>query len=371
MIMHEINSRRSQLVSIVQQWSGAVRPWGLLALVFPALIAFNLAFLLTCSSPTPKRQLLQAKAQTFAIQPCLFQSSFLYGNRNPNTLFGSFYYTMGAQLAAEGQLLPAESMLYKAVRLFPDNAYIHLDYAVVLTALQKYNQAMPEYQKVLSLDPKSVQAAYSLGLLYDRQGDMPKAIDYLKKALSIAPGNPLINYDLGVMYARENDYANSAKYSRLATLGVGSQFSEAFNNYGYALAQLGQYEPALAAIEKSLHLKPGNAATLDSKGFVLYGLRRYADALAAYQEAVKADPSIPEVYLHLGQTYEQLNAHEKALKAYETYLQLASVTPDDQLDKSILSLDQVAQKIRTLRERVKLDLKKPVHARQAMSMHEN
>lgn len=319
-----------------------VMPWVALSLVIPSLMAWDGLFFKLFPEPNQSKQPNNLLERTFAPDAQLFQSAFVYNTRNPNKLFGNFYYTLGTQLAAQGQLIPAEEMLSKAVKLLPDNAYSHLNYGIVLEALQRTPEAIAQYKEVVRLDPKSVQAHYNLGLLFDRQGDTLQGIQALQTAVELAPQNPLVNYDLGVLYAKRNDYEHSAIYSKKATEGPGSSFAEAYNNYGYALAQLGHYEEALQPINQSLTLKPDSAAALDSKGVALQGLGRYDEALQALLQALKHDPTIGEIYQHLGQVYEKLKAYDKAAKAYETYLQLTpDATDRPQTEEKVKQLQQL------------------------------
>jgi len=319
-MMRAPNSRFS-LHAVWQVFS----PWLVLGAVFPAVILLNTVFL-----------------NLFPTHPVsnLPQTLFVYSSRNPDELFGNFYYTLGTQLAARGQLLPAESMLSKAAKLQPDNAYVFLNYGIVLESLKKNDEALRAYAEAVRLSPKLVQAHYSLGLLYDKNNQTDRGIEHMQKAVTLEPDNQFINYDIGVLYAKKGDFEKSAFYSKKALEGAdGDSLPEAYNNYGYALAQLGQYDAALVAVEKSLELKPDSAAAMDSKGFALFGLKRYDDALKVYLEALNMDPTIGEIYLHLAQTYEKLQTADKAVKAYETYLQMTPDAPDKR---------QVEEKIRQL-----------------------
>lgn len=326
-----------------------VLPWATLGMVFPALILFNAAFM-TIFPAHPGQQGNPEAALRGAMNPdsYLAQTTFIYNTRDTNQLFGNFYYTLGTQLAARGQLVAAETMLNKASHLLPGNPYTHMNYGVVLEALDKNQEAMARYEQSIKIDPKMVQAYYSMGLLQDKMGATDKGIEYLRKAVELSPENSLINYDLGVLFAKKSNFQESAVYSKKALEG-GSEFAEAYNNYGYALAQLGRHQEALEAIDKSLALKPDSAAALDSKGFALYGMGRYDEALKIYGDALKADPTIGEIYLHLAQAHEKLGNYDKSIKAYETYLQM---TPEA-TDKA-----QVEEKIRQLRKWIAADPKK-------------
>lgn len=309
-------------------------PWAALALIAPCIVLLNT--FLTTYVPAKHGVENGRSALSFseislkeALHPAnnLTQSAYIYYNRDPNRLFGNFYYTLGIQLAARGQIASAETLLGKAVHLLPDDAGAHMNYGVVLEALQKNNEALNQYEQAIQQDSNLPQAYYSLGLLQDKMGKTDLAVKALQKAIALSPQNNFIHYDLGVLYAKQGNFEQSAFYSKKA-LEKGSEFAEAYNNYGYALAQMGQYQNSLEAIEKSLSLKPDSAATLDSKGYALYGLGRYEEALKAYTAAVKIDPTIGEIYLHLGQTYEKLQNTDKASKSYETYLQLTPEASD-------------------------------------------
>ncbi|WP_373531702.1 tetratricopeptide repeat protein [Vampirovibrio sp.] len=314
--------------SIIQPVFRKLAPWAALFSVFPAIVVVNLLFLNLFPAHSGSAQPVFGLKEALNPQNIQPQSLYIYNSRDTNRLFGNFYYTLGTQLAARGQISSAEGMLSKAAQLMPDNPFVHMNYGIVLEALQKNNEALAQYQEALKLNPEMSQALYSIGLLQDKMGQIDAGVASLKKALVLEPENSFINYDLGVLYAKKGDYPNSALYSKKALEGVGSDFAEAYNNYGYALAQMGQYAEALVAVDESLKLKPDSAATLDSKGFALYGLARYQEALAAYNEALKLDPTIGEVYLHLAQTQEKLKNYEQAIKAYETYLQLSPEATD-------------------------------------------
>jgi len=317
-----------------------VAPWAILGMSVPALLLFNGLFIGATPDPSADAMKATEKSGVHNLQNVLAQAlnpdnylvrtAYVYNTRNPNELFGNFYYTLGTQLAARGQLIPAEATLAKAVHLLPNDPFGHMNYGIVLEALEKYPDAAAQYQEATRLDSNLVQAFYSLGLLQDKMGKTDVAIQTLQHAVSLAPNNGFINYDLGVLYAKKTDYKNSAVYSKKAVEN-GGDFAEAYNNYGYALAQLGQYEEALKMVDKSLALKPDSAAALDSKGYALFGMGKYKEALTAYQDALKQDPTIGEIYLHIGDTYEKLQEREKAMKSYQTYLQMTPDAPDKAL----------------------------------------
>lgn len=293
--------KRTQLFSLpVLRW-GVVLALPLL-LTIQALAGFWL---------TPETRL--------ASQPQI-QVYYTNQTRKPDETLGQFYYMLGTQMAARGQIIIAEKFLAAAVEKLPNLAEAQMNYGVVLEALDKDEQAAEAYHHSIALDPTQPQPYYSLGLLLDNMGQTDEGIAQLKKALLLDPENHLISYDLGVMYAKKEDFANSAVYSEKALKMP--DFAEAYNNYGYALAHLGEFQKAMDAINKSLAIKPDSAAALDSRGFAHFGMGKYNEALADYRKALELDPTIGEIYQHMAEAYEKLENVEQAIKAYETYLQL-------------------------------------------------
>ncbi|MEB3287687.1 MAG: tetratricopeptide repeat protein [Vampirovibrionales bacterium] len=258
--------------------------------------------------------------------PVQAQLTHVFLDKKPSDTFGGFYFMLGTQMAARGQILAAESLLLKATKLLPDNADAFLNYGVVMEGLDRNEEALSSYQQAARIqergrDGVNAQTLYTIGLLQDKMGKTEEGIKTLRDAMALEPRNNLIAYDLGVLYSKQEDFNNAAHFSGLSVEGQ-QDFAEGYNNYGYALAHLGRYKEALDAVNRSLELKPDSAAALDSRGFVYHGMKKYPEALNDYKKALTLDPTIGEIYLHLGETYEQMKDYPNALKAYEQYLQL-------------------------------------------------
>lgn len=311
-------------IKVMRQMMSRVAPWIMVLSVFPALILVNAGFLLLFPSQNP---ISWAQLNPLNPQNSSMQVGYVYQNRSPKEVFANFYFVLGTQLAARGQVLAAESLLADTVKWMPNNATAQLNYGIVLESLDKLDEAAGAYQKALESERDMFQANYNLGLLYDKMGQTELGVRYMLDAQRRDPNNPSVNYDVGVLYAKLNDFKNSALYTELAIQSE-KDFAEAYNNYGYALAHLGEYDKALASIETSLKLKPDSAATLDSKGFVYFGMGRYEDALSEYQKALKVDPTIGEIYLHIAQVMEKLHRIPESIDSYEKYIQLTPEAPD-------------------------------------------
>jgi len=266
----------------------------------------------------------------------LMQGAYIYQTRNPNETWGDFYLTIGAQLAARGQMLVSEDLLEKAARLKPNDFQAQLTYGIVLESLDKLNEAVEAYQRAINADHTNVNGYYRLGMLYDRKGQINEGLSFLEQALTIEPGNALLNYDVGVLYSKLQRFDQSAKYSKIA-LELEPEFAEAYNNYAYALSNLGDFKQSLEFANKSLELKTDSAATLDTRGFAYFGLKEYAKALDDYNTAIQLDPAIGEIYLHKAQVLEIMGQTAEAVENYKKYLTLTPEAPDKKQVQQVIS----------------------------------
>lgn len=69
----------------------------------------------------------------------------------------------------------AEAYLHRAYELLPSNPDILYDYAVILFARLKWREAIPILEKVLDVDPKSIEIRAKIGDAYYQLGKYDEA----------------------------------------------------------------------------------------------------------------------------------------------------------------------------------------------------
>jgi tetratricopeptide (TPR) repeat protein len=84
-------------------------------------------------------------------------------------------------------------------------------------------------------------------------------------------------------------------------------------------AQVPEKPPAPAINPDWDYTTPGPAKCVEA-GNVYLHKKNLKGALSRFQEAVKDDPHYAPAYLGLGKVYERMNEKQKALKAYQRYL---------------------------------------------------
>ncbi len=180
-------------------------------------------------------------------------------------------------------------MLKEAMPQVPDTTKLEL--IPYLVSFYKEKEMTEESIQLIGegllLDPENTDLLFELGVIYDRQGNVDRAIEEMKAVLNLNP-----------------------------------EHADALNYLGYSYADKGiKLDEAEAMIKKALGYKPDNGYIIDSLGWVYFKKGLFEEALPQLKRAVELIPDDPVVLEHLGDIYIQMNDPATALKYYEHALQ--------------------------------------------------
>ena len=176
----------------------------------------------------------------------------------------------------------------------PDVAYAHFQLAYAYTALKRPEEARPEYEKCVALDPKMAEAQLNLGILF-LDKDPAAAVPPLQKAVELLPSQSRPRYLLGLAQERSGDLK-----------GAADSFAGAS------------------------HLDPKDADSLMQLGLVYLNTRRPAEAEGKFRAALGLDPKSVEALRGLALSLDAQKKPEAA-GAYRDYL---AVQPQDEAARS-------------------------------------
>jgi tetratricopeptide (TPR) repeat protein len=98
--------------------------------------------------------------------------------------------------------------------------------------------------------------------------------------------------------------------------------SEQWLETGAILHELEEYNKALEAYEKALHLDQNKAEIYKKKGDTLTCLKQYLDALISYKQATRLQPDFIEAYIAQCEPFTQLKRYKDALTLSEQAIRL-------------------------------------------------
>jgi Flp pilus assembly protein TadD len=179
--------------------------------------------------------------------------------------------------------------LQKFIADKPDVAFAHFQLAYVYTALKRPDDARPEYEKCIALDPKMAEAQLNLGiLLLDR--DPKNAITPLQKAVELLPSQSRPRFLLGLAQERGGDLKS-----------------------------------AVDSFEGASHLDPKDSDCLLELGRAYLKLNRPAEAEAKFRALLGSQSQSPEALQGLAFSLDAQKKSE-AIDAFRAYL---AVRPQD------------------------------------------
>jgi len=195
-----------------------------------------------------------------------------------------------------------------------------------------------------------------------QMGANEKAIEYCTQSINVEPSKYESIINRGVAYFNIGDY-----HQALNDFSSALEFGEipvAYSNRGNAHMKLFEYQEAVDDYQKSLSLYPSGYVYY-SMGFAYTQLQDYENALSAFEQGDLLDPAGSyenyrlwgkaqaydrleqndqalelytqlidqyqrrEAYYFRGRIYEDKGMKEDAIGDYQTFLDLASQTPDD------------------------------------------
>lgn len=215
--------------------------------------------------------------------------------------------------------------------------------ALTLSLLGKDEEAIPQYESVLALQPGLFEAELNLGMSLARLERVAVAIAHIRAASEIKPkeftpwlllGQTLFNVkdypgaEAAFRKALEIDARSAPAESGLA-LSLGRQakvdeaaphFQQAFNldrTYRSAFVELAQLYEANKRIPEAItfyKMFPDNVVALEHLGRLLMEAGNYEDAIPALEMVAQREPS-PERSIALAEAFAKTNQPAKALAA--------------------------------------------------------
>jgi eukaryotic-like serine/threonine-protein kinase len=188
---------------------------------------------------------------------------------------------------------------------WPDNLEVHFTLGRLYEDTGEFDRSRAQYSRVLSDDPKNLDALLGMGRVEIRSGNPQAGIDYLNRALPIS-------------VQVEND---ETKASILQAIGV------AYRRLSKPDEALGYYLQSLE-IKRRLGDKRGIAASLNEIAQIQENLGKAGDALKGFQEALKLRREIQDTkgvgdtLLDLGMFNQNRAHYDEALNFFKQALQV-------------------------------------------------
>ncbi|HIE25664.1 TPA: tetratricopeptide repeat protein [Candidatus Poribacteria bacterium] len=282
-----------------------------------------------------------------------------------DTYFQATQYLIEGQIEyAEGKFEDAVDKFNTALNLNPDDKTIKYNLSVAAgLAREEIDEQMAGIEKQLlsSLkeNPRSADTHRNLGVIYQSQGKIDKAIDSFKTSLRYNPRQPEIYLALGALYETKGLIDESIDaYKRVTQLEP--TFAAAYGSLSALYERIGKLDEAIEANKKVIELEPNLWLAHSNLGSLYLSKGEYGEAIKSFKRAIELQSDSPAPYNNLGIVYTQQGKYDEAENAFKQAIKIA---PD--FDASYLNLSKLyVERDIQLDEAIKL-------ARQAAAMNES
>jgi len=173
------------------------------------------------------------------------------------------------------------------------------------------DQAIGEFERIVALQPKSVEDHMVLGQLYTVKHQSEKAEAEFKTAQAIEPESEEVVLNLARLYAESGDVQHAVK--AIEAVPVDGRTAKMEFTLGALYDQLKQPKDAIAAYKRADDLEPGDLQTMDALATALLTDEQLDEALKQYQALAEADPENTEALVHIGEIQRRQGKYEDAL----------------------------------------------------------
>jgi len=174
------------------------------------------------------------------------------------------------------------------------------------------DQAIAEFEKIVALQPRSVEDHMVLGQLYTVKHQPDKAEAEFKTAESIEPESEEVVLNLARLYAESGNTQQAVK--AIEAVPADARTPKMEFTLGALYDQLKQPKDAIAAYKRAEDMQPGDLQTLDALAQALLNNDQLDEALKQYKALADADPDNSlDALVHIGEIERRQGKYEEAL----------------------------------------------------------
>ena len=222
---------------------------------------------------------------------------------------------LGEVYFAKGMLDEAYTNVLKAIeiaeglraQMAESLAMYYANLGTILATQSKLDEAMQQFRRALSINPRDVLALFNLGRAHFDQDDNMEAKDLYERLVDVTPDDPIAWFQLAKVYAK----LELRNVSDLHTI-----------------------DAAIAAYRRVLELDPHNLEAAFALMEIHMNMRRPDEAILVLEAAVQNNPDEPLAYYNLISTYEKTKRFTEADQTRERLkARFASRRPAESKDK--------------------------------------
>jgi len=207
----------------------------------------------------------------------------------------------------------------------PESTYFWFQRGNALRGLERYDEAVAAFERVIVLDPDDNEARYNKAATLNDIFQLDLALESVDQGLANCQTDAKLRKDLlelkWYLLNQLERYEDECA-TLIILLEMEPEHAGALSDYAQALYYLRRPEEALLYAERSLALNPSNALTWRTKGLILEAMNQDEEALTAFEESLRLDGADAFVWAQKAVALRRLERTDEALPAIEMALSL-------------------------------------------------
>jgi Flp pilus assembly protein TadD len=254
---------------------------------------------------------------------------------------------LGFVLHQQGDLDAAERHYVEALRLHPEFAQAHNNYATLLASNRgKLDDALLHHREAVRLRDEPTFVDNLVHTLSRKArslvaaGRMAEAKDCYAEIVQHRPASAEAHANLGLTLSQLGEL-DAAEAQLVTAARLRPDSAEVQNNLGAFWVRTRRLDQALAVLNEAVRLKPDFAEAHHNLGLVLTAQGKLEPAIAELRLAVRLSPSYADAHHNLGVALDRADQTAAAVDEFRAALELAP-----QNERYQASLDQALAKLK-------------------------
>ena len=240
---------------------------------------------------------------------------------SPQPPAAAAHFRSALRLLRAGQLAEAEIDCRQALTIDAEHAdSLHL-MGLLCQIGKQYDLAVEWFARAIRSNPGVADYFFNLATVLQHQGRIDDAIKSYDRGLVLKPDFAAGWYKLGELLVQQ-DRRDEARLSFSQAIKADPAHLEATNSIALLDFNAGDYEAAIAGLDRSLVLKPDDPGALHLKGICELRLKRFDAALTDIGRALSFVPDHPDLVNNFGLALHKLGRHAEAIVHFDRALAL-------------------------------------------------
>jgi len=219
----------------------------------------------------------------------------------------------------------AKPLLERAIRIAPENAKVHLNFALLLKRQGDEGASISEFREAIRSNPSLLEARRQLISTLMAQNRWTQVIEQCHEILNREPDDAATRYTLARALMRdhheEDGQKEMARVLKLRKRAQDEEDAQALQSEGIRYLRTGRAQDAVKSLRSALarYSSAGNHMYL---GLALVGAGDVDTGVRELKAALEMEPSNARAHLNLGSVYLQTGQKAPAKNEFETALKL-------------------------------------------------